>query len=80
MDVLNSVVIIPVAVHSLILVVYIHFFRCEIFVNWINDHCHTASNCLRRIKTGGLSRSPNAVTFIVLFILLIFMATGLDQD
>ena len=55
LDVLNSVVIIPVAVHSLILVVYIHFFRCEIFVNWINEHLQTASNCLRSIKTGGLT-------------------------
>ena len=29
-------VIIPVAVHSLILVVYIHFFRCEIFVETLS--------------------------------------------
>ena len=64
-------VIIPVVVRCL-LVAYIHFFRCQIFVNWINGHLHTASTYLRWNKTGGLSRSPNAVNCCIKLLSVFF--------
>ena len=61
-------VIIPVVVRCL-LVACIYTF---LDVNWINGHLHTASTFLRWIKTGGMSRSLNAVNYCIKLFILFF--------